>query len=319
MNTMHFNLAICVCMSLAAFPFRVSGGTGQDRTLKVISYNVQFLPGPGRIANKRKFPEYRSERLGKETAKFDIVGLNETFDDEPRENIIKQWKEIWGENFHAVVHPRPDEKRFNGGLLIGSPLPIIEDHHTFYTHFSDPKDYGVLADGFAGKGVLHARILRGKDAAKDDYLDVFITHLEARADDIREFQYPEIGGFIKQYSDPRKPCLIMGDMNTHGGPAERKDPDSQYSRMIKNFSDARPGAKLIDLWPSLMGDAPGPTSEPEDLNKGSRIDYIFISNPAAPAIQLKPLKVTIDPYADAKVRFLSDHSAVTAEILWPVK
>ncbi len=291
----------------------VDSAATKPGALRVISYNVQFLPGPGRIANKRPKLEYRAEQLGKEMSKFDIVGLQETFDDAPREILLKQLKEIWGDDYHAVVHPRPDEKRFNGGLLIASPLPILDSHFTHFTHFSDPKDYGVTADGFAGKGVLHARIQRTKDGPKDDFVDVFVTHLEARADNIREFQYPEMSAFIKQWSDPAKPTIILGDMNTHGMIEDQKDANSQYARMMKSFAEARPTAKLLDVWPTLMGEAHGGTSQQESTEKGSRIDYVIVSNPPAPAKGIVPLSIHIDPYPNAQTKFLSDHSSVWME------
>lgn len=311
-------LAALACAMLILVPGESTrAGTPELRSIKVISYNVQFLPGPGRAVNKRKNLPYRAETLGRLMANYDIVGLQETFDDEPREKLLAALKAQWGDEYHVVVHPRPDEKRFNGGLLIASRFPFIETNFMHYTVFSKPEDFGVTADGFAGKGVLHARIdLPGKGT--EDYVDVFVTHLEARADDLRPAQYLEMAAFIKAHSDNRHPTLIMGDMNTKGMLEQRNDPGSQYSQLLKAFSDAREGSNMIDVWPYLMGEARGATTEQETTEKGSRIDYVFVSNPL-PENQytaFTPRKVSVNGFLDPQVVALSDHSAVEVEFDW---
>ena len=110
-------------------------------------------------------------------------------------------------------------------------------------------DYGLRADGFAAKGVIHARIAlhaevndnkddkdrkNHKEPAKkvENTLDVFVTHLEARDAAIREQQYVELADFIKKTSDRSCPMLLMGDINTAGMPEQRSDPNSQYSKLM---------------------------------------------------------------------------------------
>ena len=44
---------------------------------KVISYNVQFLPGIAAVANNRADAPYRAQRLGELLSAWDVVGLNE--------------------------------------------------------------------------------------------------------------------------------------------------------------------------------------------------------------------------------------------------
>lgn len=284
-------------------------------SVKAISYNVQFLPGPGRMVNKRKNLDYRAETIGRLMAQYDIVGLQETFDDDPREKLLASLKAQWGDKYSAAVHPRPEDGRFNGGLLIASHWPILESNHSYYTIFSKPEDYGVTADGHAAKGMLHARIdLPGPGS--DDYVDVFVTHLEARADELRPAQYLEMSAFIKEHSDAKHPTLIMGDMNTKGMVTLRNDPASQYNMMMKGFTEARPGADVIDVWLKLMGDAHGGTTDQETTEKGSRIDYVFVSNPLKGGASLKPTTVRVNGFLDKEVIALSDHSAVEADFEW---
>jgi endonuclease/exonuclease/phosphatase family metal-dependent hydrolase len=73
--------------------------------------------------------------------------------------------------------------------LLLTRFPIVESNSTVYKNFSKPADYGLRADGYAAKGVIHARVAYGNDSGMQ--LDVFVTHLEARADDLRPLQYGE--------------------------------------------------------------------------------------------------------------------------------
>ncbi|MBX9791082.1 MAG: endonuclease/exonuclease/phosphatase family protein [Pirellulales bacterium] len=291
-------------------------------TLRIVTYNVQFLPGIAAIANKRKEPLYRAKAIGEKLAAFDIVGLNEVFERRPREMLLAGLGAAWGDSYHDLVSPQPPDGRFNGGLAIATRRPLVETHTLTYTQGSSPKKYGVLADGFAAKGALHARIARDAESAEraangkpNGCVDVFITHLEARADEIRETQYPELADFIRQHAAPDCPAIVMGDFNTHGDAEDRAKDDAPYHRMKKLFDDARAGAPFVDLWPKLH-DSHGGTTNQEDVERGSRIDMIFLSNPAAGG-GLVLTAIRVNPYLDEKVGALSDHSAVEAELRWP--
>ena len=283
--------------------------------LRVISYNVQFLPGVASLVNQRKDPLYRAETIGKAMSQFDIVGLNEVFEEKTRDLILAPMKEAWGEEFHSVAIPPAEPNRFNGGLVIASRRPILEWNHTIFSQFSTPREYGFSADGFARKGVLHARIARNLEN-KDDFVDVFVTHLESKSDEAREVQYAELAQFVREKSAPTRPTIIMGDMNTRGNPVYREDANSKYSRMMNQYVRSRPEGDLIDLWPALHGDALGGTNEQESSDVGNRIDYVFVSNPKSGGNKLVPLDVRVNPYLDERVVALSDHSAVEADLRW---
>lgn len=287
----------------------------QDK-IKVLTYNVQFLPGVGASANKRPDPEYRASRIAEEAAKFDIVGLQETFEVKHRNAIKDGVKTAWKGELNSIESPQPAGFLTNGGCLLMTRMPIVETDAVVYKHFSSPKDYGFRADGFAAKGAIWARIARS-ESAKDDYIDVFVTHLEARADEMRPFQYQELADFIKAKSDPKRPMLLLGDLNTRGMAEMRKDPASQYSVMMKAFNAARGEGGVLDTWVALMGDKLGGTTEQESSEIGKRIDYILLGNPKPPAPQLKPVSIQVNTYQDPKVTALSDHNAVAAEFEWP--
>ena len=286
---------------------------------KVISYNVQFLPGLAAVANNRADAPYRAHRLGELLAAWDVVGLNEVFDNTARKQILDGLKTTWGKAYAAVTGPQSvDPKRFNGGLAIATHLPIIEHHSTIYTRYSRREEFGLRADGFAAKGVLHARISRSEGSPIDDFIDVFVTHMEARDDSLRPFQYQEIAAFILRYADSGHPTLIMGDFNTRGDPKYRNDPKSQYNLLIKELTAAMPGKELRDLWPSIHGDALGGTNEQGSSDIGHRIDYVMLAVPVVSASRVRPIAVRVNPFLDDKVSALSDHSAVEADLYWPL-
>lgn len=288
---------------------------GADDDLKVITYNVQFLPGPAAIANKRKEPQYRAEQIGQKLAGFDIVALNEVFEEKPREKLLDQLRAAWGAKFSAVISPKPDDKRFMGGVAIATQLPVLATHTLMYSVGSSPEKYGLSADGFAAKGALHMRIARGA-SNKDHFVDVFATHLESKDDEIRAIQYKELAAFVAEHGDLHHPALIVGDMNTRGDPEYQADNSSAYNTMLDLYRAARPGSALMDVWPVLHHDRLGGTNEQESSDIGHRIDYILLANPAIGRGLLRPIAVQVNGYLDPRVGALSDHSAVEAVLRW---
>ncbi len=303
-----------ICFLAAALLSAVSSAQEPQNTLRVITYNVQFLPGSAGNQNERPDPEYRARRIAEEVAAFDIVALQETFDKAHRQIILDTLRAQWNGQLNTVISPQPDGFFTNGGCLIATRLPIVESGAVVYKTFSSPADYGFRADGFAAKGVIYARIARSADHMNDT-VDVFVTHMEARADELRPEQYKEMAAFIKAKRDPALPMVLMGDLNTRGGVKFRNDPASQYSLLMAALQDARP-AGVIDVWPALMGDALGGTTDQDSIETGKRIDYIIIGNPAEGQPSLKPVSVQVNLYQDEKVVALSDHNAVEASFEW---
>jgi hypothetical protein len=98
-----------VCMSLLVFfCLPVHGADTLGGKIRVITYNVQFLPEPISSKNERPLPEYRATRIAKEVSRFDIVGLQETFHDKYRGQIVREVKQHWQGELQAVESPTPD-------------------------------------------------------------------------------------------------------------------------------------------------------------------------------------------------------------------
>lgn len=298
-------------LTCCLYPSLQADESGGGKQIRVISYNVQFLPGIAALANRRGQPAYRAQAIGKQLTGYDIIGLNELFETKPREQILAEIEQVWGKDFSSLFSPKLRPDRFTGGLAIISRYPFLETNIHTYTQSSSPEKYGLLADGYATKGILHARIALNPEKKESSAVDVFVTHLEAREPAIRPSQYAEFAQFLKQHSSPQRPCLLMGDFNTRGGHQEMSDPQSAYNQMIEGFQRARPESVLTDLWPAI-GKGPGGTSDQTDEDGGRRIDYIFAINPKSDLPQLKPSGVQVNRFLDPKVIALSDHSAVEA-------
>jgi len=314
---MHFRyfIAAWIMASLCINPSLQAAEGTAGKQVRVISYNVQFLPGIAALANRRGQPTYRAQAIGKQLANYDIIGLNELFESKPREQILAEIEQVWGKDYSSLFSPKLRPDRFTGGLAIISRYPFLETNIHTYTQSSSPEKYGLLADGYATKGILHARISLSSDQKDASSVDVFVTHLEAREPAIRPSQYAEFAQFLKQHSSPERPAVLMGDFNTRGDQEEMSDAQSAYNQMTKGFQQARPESVLIDLWPAI-GQGPGGTSDQSDEDGGRRIDYIFALNPKPGSTQLKPRNVLVNRFLDPQVVALSDHSAVEAQFDW---
>jgi len=297
-----------------------AGGSESPDSLRVITYNVQFLPEPVSGRNERPEPEYRAARIAELASEFDLIALQETFHDKHRALIVEGIGKAWSGEPHLITSPTPDGFFTSGGCLLVSKRPLSTQHATVFSNYSRPADYGLRADGYAAKGVVHARVPRSSDVSSksnsDDCVDVFVTHLEARADDLRPLQYAEVAAFVKLHSSTDRPALLLGDLNTRGSVEFRGDPQSQYSQLMQQLASARSGCEWIDVWSHLRKDSLGGTTEQESSDVGKRIDYILLSNPALPNPQLAPVTVAVELFQDEKVTALSDHNAVTAELEW---
>lgn len=308
-------IAAEVALLLTA-PLSADGSLAPE-ILRVISYNVQFLPDPVSGRNERPHPEHRADRIAEGVSRFDLIALQETFHHQHRAQIVRGIDKLWSGEPQLVASPTPEDFFTSGGCLVVSKRPILTEHSTVFANYSKPADYGLRADGYAAKGVLHARVQRNSDNADDDdFVDVFVTHLEARADEIRPLQYAEIARFVKQCSSANHPVLLLGDLNTRGAAEFRSDPRSQYSQLMQQLATARSGHDWIDVWPYLQRDTLGGTTEQESSDVGKRIDYILLSNPEPPHSQLVPISVAVELFQDDRVTALSDHNAVTAELEW---
>jgi endonuclease/exonuclease/phosphatase family metal-dependent hydrolase len=298
---------VIACLATASAP---SSADEPPARLRVLAYNVQFLPGLAKLFNARGNDDYRPHALARVLADFDIVGLNEVFDQGPRKLILDDLHQQWGDRFHVAECPEPGPNvgRFNAGLAIVSRYPITQSHHVAFSVASTKKEFGVFADEFAAKGVLHARIAIS-NASRPITVDVFTTHLDSKLASVREVQAKEMAGFIEKHADPAHAVLLLGDFNTRGNPSEVEKPDSRYHTLLNHLRSGR--ANLVDAWLEV-GQGDGGTGEQTGPSGGNRIDYVFFAPPVSDRGPLRLREARVHRFPDPKVTALSDHSAVEA-------
>jgi endonuclease/exonuclease/phosphatase family metal-dependent hydrolase len=311
------------------------GGTGAARadrpgaatameTLRIAQYNVQFVTPWrfGRIsAGHWPNTKARARAIGSELACFDIVALNETINDRRRAEIFAEMERAAaacgrparlasGAYFDLLAGPKPNDPSFAqlGDYLAGdaalawlgnevataSRLPVVASEEITYGNARG-------SDALAAKGVLHARLWRGGDAPPGAMLDLFITHLQANHADIREVQIGELVAFIRERSAPALPAILLGDLNIDGSAAARADPRAEYHRMMRALS----AVGFRDPGQALGG---------TDSWQRRRIDHILVRSG-----QLTVARLQTRQFGDLQVRALSDHAALTAQLIWRSK
>jgi endonuclease/exonuclease/phosphatase family metal-dependent hydrolase len=312
-SRLRYPIMLTVCLTAPGCPTSPRpAGHANPSAVRVITFNAQFLPGLASSFNKRPAPHYRAGKLAEKLGGHDIIGLNEMFDLGVRRFFLRQLARRG--HFYCATPPRSQRSwlGIDSGLVIASRYPIIAVDTVVFSKASGFREHGIYADGFAAKGVLHARIRLGDTAAVANEIDVFISHLESRDASIRATQYDELSQFISRHSSPSIPLLILGDLNTPGGPVEIRNPRSSYHCMLDALGRSRPWAPVVDAWTCLRGGRlGGGTNNPLAADGGKRIDYILFSNSAGNA-DLHLVTVEVNTLADPNVGTLSDHAAVEA-------
>jgi endonuclease/exonuclease/phosphatase family metal-dependent hydrolase len=322
------------CRSIALLILALLGGTAAvladqpqalapagPETLRIAQYNVQFVTPWrfGRVSFKH-WPntEVRARAIGETLACFDIVALNETINDARRGEIFAAMERAGaacgrpsrlasGRYFEVLAGPKPDAPSFAriGDFLLGdAALAWLGDEVALASRLpmvaSAEMAYSVArgTDALAAKGVLHARLWRGGNAPRGDLLDLFVTHLQANHPDIRKAQIAELVAFIRERSDPALPAILLGDLNVDGSAAARRDPGAEYHPMIRELA--------------AMGFRdPGQALGGTDSWQRRRIDYLLLRS-----AHLSVADLRTEQFHDLQVRALSDHAALTAELLW---
>lgn len=277
--------------------------------LRVVTYNVQLLPLE--ILNKRSSAAYRVQRQVEKLANYDIVGLNEVFRSARRAELLMAMQRAWGEEFQVVAPNRSDCTVFglDSGLLLLTRLPVLESHTLTFDNDSLIRERGPIADGYARKGAIHARVHYTAPSGKVSNIDCFVTHLESVDASRREAQFTLLADFIKQHQAPQNPILLLGDFNTIGNRDEIANKNSSYWRLRRALSMAHAGWQ--DVGESHESELWG-TANADSATGDDRIDYIFLANSTQDS-SLIPLRAAVQSFPDPLVGYLSDHCAVEAE------
>ncbi len=287
-----------------------NGPVPAGASLRVLAYNVQLLPGlADAVAARVGEAAYRAGRIGEIAAAYDVVGLCEVFDTDRRADLIVAVERAAPGRFAIVRAPKPSGYVTGSGLLLLSRLPVEQWHLHTFEHAARFAEFGLRADGFAAKGILHARLRHGSGIR----IDCFVTHLDSKSDPARARQVEAVARFVAEHTTPEAPALLLGDFNVNADvppvplPAE---PATPYVGMLRVLSGS--GRVFSDAW-TVLEDGPGVTNDPTGSRKGTRKDYVFVS---AGKCLFAPAKIRVLPHLDERVPggSLSDHAAVECEI-----
>jgi endonuclease/exonuclease/phosphatase family metal-dependent hydrolase len=309
-TALAFSAAFALLLLLTSAPIEVTPvAPRKTDSLRVITYNTQLLPLE--ILNKQANSPYRAKQQATYLAQYDIVGLNEVFRTARRTDLLNTFRELWGADFHVVTPTESDQSSFglDSGLILLSRYPITESHTLTFGNDSKLRDRGLIADGYAKKGALHARVQYTSPDRTSIQIDCFVTHLESVDYALRSEQVAMLTQFVKQHAASKNPILLLGDFNIAGDAADLKSVDSQYALLRKNLNTVR--NDWTDLGQTIDPKKWG-TSDSSDPTGGLRIDYVFLANPSRGPILISR-KASVQRFANPYVAYLSDHSAVEAE------
>jgi endonuclease/exonuclease/phosphatase family metal-dependent hydrolase len=284
-------------------------------SMRILCFNTHLLPGIAqKVAGHRGQDDYRADALARQLGDYDLIGLCEVFENKRRHHLVETLQRMSDQAFQIVESPAPSGRHFvGGGLLLLSRFPI-EDKPNLLTYRDASRFWrsGFKADGFAAKGVIHAR-LRLNDEPRV-LVDCFLTHLESHSAEARQSQIRELAGFIAQHSSLERPLILFGDLNvTADHPVDQGGADSEYRLMMESFRYGK--QPLVDVWPALE-EGRGGTSDAIAGETSDRIDYILMSPALLSAkASIEPATVKVVPFLDKEVKegSLSDHAGVECE------
>ncbi len=173
----------------------------QTGILSILTYNVHGLPGE--VTGDDTFA--RMADIGERLPYFDLVGLQEDFDEESHEALLMESTQLTQRWFSA----RYGVDRFYGSgltLLADFPAAEYQEEHFVACH-------GVLShasDCLASKGFQRALLTLADGLA----IEVYNTHLDAGSseEDIQA-RHSQLMQLLTQIQSTSRPILLFGDTN----------------------------------------------------------------------------------------------------------
>lgn len=283
-------------------------------TIKLLSFNVKMLPGPG---GEERANDIAAAILKQ---KYDIVCLQEVFDEDIREIFENKFEKT----FRNVIPRCSDGDIFNddSGLFFASRFPMRGYGANKGWNFVEFEQHTGW-DSFSDKGIFGAR-LNLDSFAPGLTLLLFHTHLQSdeKHADVRRLQLQQMSAYMyramNKVSKPSNTAVIAcGDMNVIG------DVSDEYRQMLGILGYPRDAYRERNpAKPGFTWDAPENLNMiDEDDNDQQRLDYILqydsFVNAEGKKVPLQPLvlqSVDLQLFGTDKESRLSDHFAVEAHI-----
>jgi len=250
--------------------------------VSLLTYNVHGLPS---VITMDDTPE-RLRQIGPLLAAYDIVGLQEDFDDSNHDMLVAKSGHPSVFRFGEIL----DLRFYGSGLSILSTLPGRAHQMQHYSVCHGR--FESASDCLASKGLQRVRLQLDEGVE----IDVYNSHLEAgdapEDQAARAIQIDELIQAVRTHSEEHA-LILMGDMNIHS------DQESGRALMAKLIRE-------LDLTDAC--DAVGCASP-------HRIDRVFIRGSSELQLQVDSWQVDTG-FVDANGVPLSDHDAIATHIRW---
>jgi len=287
--------------------------------LRFLAQNTALLPT---VAPSPSFPFWQHPYRGAERERairaliehlranqYDVVGLSECFEDGERSTIWSAVRDIYPHT--PLEGPDENDVEQDGALLLMSRHPILERHQTIYRQAEGN-------DRYANKGVLHALIQVPGLATG---YDVFLSHTQdpnanPNAVSALKKQWLHLSAFIRAYSSPERPAILLGDLNTNAFNPELFNTFRQrlnYPEDLWLTSGDGSSGITIDDHKSFSKDSPPlAVDDPQRYRNGSRVDYLLSWPGLHYAPQFRHTQVL--HLQSSAGRDLSDHYGLSTEM-----
>lgn len=263
--------------------------------LKILSYNVKFLPRyiiraqHHPIKRARIIPGYLLDENP------DVIVLEEAFDPKADRMLRKRMKKAYP-YILGPVNKKPGFK-INGGVMVLSKYPLKQLGQVQY---SQCEDY----DCWARKGVLLVEVSDGKHV-----FQIAGTHCNGGGSlKLKTSQYHEMGALVKEHAKQGIPQFLVGDYNTSNF-------DKPYYNSMIEQLDAEDGPITGLL--QCTNDHLNNDMEPYfNTTERDLIDYILYRPNG-----LRPQAITryVHSYCSNWMKGhddLSDHYALLMDVVW---
>jgi endonuclease/exonuclease/phosphatase family metal-dependent hydrolase len=277
-----------------------------ETDLKLLTQNVMFLPEELEDLGVVKYVSERRPAAVELLKDYDIIGLQEVFDDDSQDHVVRGWyndilgtspewidieepildqsEELGDMTDRGVIDARPNDEEAqmvcDKHFLMGPDQADLDQDGGLVIFSKYPiikssafvfsESAIIFSDKMANKGVLYACIdITPEGSAKKFHIHVFNTHTQAGDEPvIRETQFEEFKKFIENCTeDDGYPIILLGDFNVEDGTDE-------YTRMNARFA----AMKFVDVWRTLRPSEPGHTWTGEDQSTGPESPYGELGN-----------------------------------------
>ncbi len=283
-------ISIALC-----FSFKIS--CAQDDTLRILTYNVKFLPRG--LLHLKHHPVKRAPLIPQFVLndKVDILILQEMFDAVARKKLTKGLQATLPHIIGPGKH-RPKGYKKGSGVMIMSRYPFAFLEKIKYD------DCKGFADCAARKGALLLEVNDGKKT-----FQVFGTHMQAGGGrELKQKQIEQAATLMRQFRKPGIPQFACGDFNVH------VNDTVLFPKLLADFEALSGPLSSEQQFTSDHG--LNDMKKRYNPNKRNTVDHIlYKGNGIKPKFISREVRVYRHQW-HKKHQDLSDHYALLMKVVW---